>query len=248
MEIIVCIRRMIPEPQLGQSIINPLDRNALEEGLKLKEKLSGKVVVLTMDASPAGRALEEALAMGADEALFLCDRRYSGADTLATANALSYGIRHLGVFDLILCGNESTAGATGHVGPQLAELLGLPHITYVRKIEVIGDRRFLVERALEHGYMRAEVELPAVLAVVREINYPRFPTVSGIMAAAEKEVKVWDAEEIGADPQNIGVGGSCTCLVRQFKRQFQRRREVLQGPPEEVVGKAVERLDELGAI
>ncbi len=225
-----------------------MDRNALEEGLKLKEKLSGKVVVLTMDAPPARRALEEALAMGADEAVFLCDTRYSEADTLATARALSYGIRRLGVFDLILCGNESTAGATGHVGPQLAELLGLPHITYVRGIEVIGDRKFLVERALEHGYMKIEVRLPAVLAVVKEINYPRFPTVSGIMAAAEKEVRIWDAEEIGADPRHIGAEGSCTWVLRQFEQKSDRRREVLEGRPEEVVRKAVERLVKLRVI
>jgi len=248
MDIIVCIRRITQEPQPGQSILNPLDRNALEEALKLRDKLSGKVVALTMDAPPARRALEEAIAMGADEAVFLCDSAFAKADSLATASALSYGIHRLGHFDLILCGNESLAGATGQVGPQLAELLELPHVTYVRKIEVIGKNRLLVERALEHGYMKVEVQFPVVLAVVKEINRPRLPTVWGIMAAAEKEVKVCTAKDIGAELQNIGLDGSGTCMLREFRRSFDRRKEVLVGPPEEVVRKAVERLKDLGAI
>jgi electron transfer flavoprotein beta subunit len=239
MDIIVCIRRITQEPQPGQSILNPLDRNALEEALRLKERLSGKVTALTMDAPPARRALEEAIAMGADETM---------ADSLATAYALSYGIRSLGHFDLILCGNESLAGATGQVGPQLAELLGLPHVTSVRKIESINGKRFLIERALEHGYMKVEVELPAMLAVVKEINSPRLPTVWGIMAVAEKEIKICTAKEIGAEPQNIGVKGSPSCALREFKKTFDRRKEILSGPPEEVVRKAVDRLFELGAI
>ncbi len=248
MDIIVCIRRITQEPQPGQSILNPLDRNALEEALRLKEKLSGKVTALTMDAPPGRRALEEAIAMGADETMFLCDNAFAKADSLATAYALSYGIRSLGHFDLILCGNESLAGATGQVGPQLAEILGIPHVTSVRKIDILKGNRSLVERALEHGYMRVEVELPAVLSVVKEINSPRLPTVWGIMAAAEKEIKICTANEIGAEPQNIGVKGSPSCALREFKKSFDRRKEILSGPPEEVVRKAVDRLVELGAI
>ncbi len=248
MDIVVCIRRITQEPQPGQSILNPLDRNALEEALRLKEKLSGKVTALTMDAPPGRRALEEAVAMGADETMFLCDNAFARADSLATAYALSYGIRSQGHFDLILCGNESLAGATGQVGPQLAELLGISHVTFVRKIESINGNRFLIERALEHGYMRVEVELPAVLSVVKEINTPRLATVWGIMAAAEKEVKICTANEIAAEPQNIGVKGSPSCALREFKKTFDRRKEILSGPPEEVVRKAVDRLVELGAI
>lgn len=248
MDVIVCIRRITQEPEPGQSILNPLDRNALEEALRLKERLSGKVTALTMDAPPARRALEEAITMGADETMFLCDNVFAKADSLATAYALSYGIRSLGHFDLILCGNESLAGATGQVGPQLAELLGVPHVTSVRKMESINENRFLVERALEHGCMKVEVDLPAVLAVVKEINSPRLPTVWGIMSAAEKEIKICTAKEIGAELQNIGVRGSPSCALREFKKTFDRRKEILSGPPEKAVKKAVERLIELGAI
>jgi electron transfer flavoprotein beta subunit len=248
MDIIVCIRRITQEPQPGQSILNPLDRNALEEALMLKERLSGKVTALTMDAPPGRRALEEAIAMGADETMFLCDNAFAKADSLATAYALSYGIRSLGHFDLVLCGNESLAGATGQVGPQLAEILGIPHVTSVRKIESINGDRFLTERALEHGYMKVEVELPAVLSVVKEINSPRLATVWGIMAAAEKEIKICTANEIEAEPQNIGVMGSPSCALREFKKSFDRRKEIFSGTAEEVVKKAVSRLVELGAI
>jgi electron transfer flavoprotein beta subunit len=248
MDIIVCIRRITQEPQPGQSMLNPLDRNALEEALRLKERLSGKVTALTMDAPPGRRALEEAVAMGAGETMFLCDNAFARADSLATAYALSYGIRSLGHFDLVLCGNESLAGATGQVGPQLAEILGIPHITSVRKIESIKKNRFLIERALEHGYMKVEVELPALLAVAKEINSPRLATVWGIMAAAEKEIKICTASEIGAEPRNIGVTGSPSCAIREFKKTFDRRKEIISGPPGEVVKKAVERLIELGAV
>lgn len=248
MDIIVCIKRIRQEPQSQRSIINPQDRNALEEALTLKEKFSGKVIALTMGSPPARRALEEALAIGADEAVFLCDSSFTGADTLATAYTLFYGIRDLGHFDLILCGNESMTGATGHVGPQLAELLQIPHVTYARKIQAIDEKRLLVERALEYGFMKVEVELPAVIAVVTGINSPRLPTVSGIMAAADKEVKIWSAKDIGAEPQNVGLEGSPTCALRQVEKRFQRRKEILAGPAEEVVGKAVERLKELGVL
>ena len=248
MDIIVCIRRITQEPEPGLSILNPLDRNALEEGLRLKEKLSGKVTALTMDAPPAQRALEEAIAMGADDTMFLCDNAFAKADSLATAYALSYGIHSLGHFDLILCGNESLAGATGQVGPQLAEILGIPHVTSVTKIDSITENRFIIQRALEHGYMKVEVELPAVLAVVREINSPRLPTVWGIMAASEKEIKVCTAKEIGAELHNIGVKGSPSCALRELRKTSDRRKEILTGSPREAVKKAVERLIELGAI
>ena len=186
--------------------------------------------------------------MGADEAVFLCDSAFSGADTLATAHALFYGIGALGRFDLVLCGNESMTGGTGHVGPQLAELLEVPHVTHVRRVEVVDQDRLLVDRALEQGYVRLEVGLPAVLAVVKEVNTPRLPTVSGIMAAAEKDIRVLSAKDVGADSQRIGVEGSPTRELRQVESRSERKKEVLSGPPEEAVRKAVERLKELRAI
>lgn len=248
MDIIVCIRRVTQEQEPRQSKINPPDRNALEEALKLKERFSGKVIVLTMDAPVANGALEEALAVGADEGILICDNSCSGADTLATAYTLTCGVRSIGHFDLILCGNESTAGATGQVGPQLAEFLELPHVTHARQMDVSDEKSALVERALEYGYMKVDIQLPAVIAVVRGINRPRLPTVTGIMEAAEKEVKVWRADDIGAESHNIGLEGSPTCTLGEIERRYERGREIFTGPPEESVKKAVTKLKELGVI
>lgn len=248
MDIIVCIKRIRHYTDAGSSIINPLDRNALEEGLRLKERFSGRVTALAMGSPPAKRALEEALALGADEAVFLCDSSFNGADTLATAYALYYAVRRLARFNLILCGNESTTGATGHVGPELAELLRIPHTSYARKVETNDGKRLLVERVFEDGHIKIEVDLPALVAVVKDINRPRLPTVSGIMEAGRKKIQVWTATEIGADPKNIGFEGSPTRVMRQISKNFARKKEVLTGPADEVVKKAVARLKQLGVL
>jgi electron transfer flavoprotein beta subunit len=245
-EIIVCVKRTREESR--RSIINPLDRHALEEALALRERFPGRVTALAMGSPPARRALDEALAMGADEAVFLCDSAFSGADTLSTARALSCGIAQLGHFDLVLCGNESITGATGHVGPQLAVLLRLPHVTCVKKIEVADEGRLLVDRAVEQGHVRLEVRLPAILAVAKGVNHPRLPTVSGIMAAADKEVRVLSAEDVGAEPGTVGLEGSHTRELRLVESRSERKREILGGPPEEAVRRAVARLKELSAI
>jgi electron transfer flavoprotein beta subunit len=247
-DIIVCIKRVRLNPEASKSIINPLDKAALEEGLRLKERFSGRVVVLTMGSPPARRALEEALAIGADEAVFLCDDSFDGADTLATAYALFYGIRRLPRFDLILCGNESTTGATGHVGPELAELLGIPHVSYARKLDSSDGKRITVERVFEDGYIKVEIELPALVAVLRGINQPRLPTVAGIMEAAGKKIEVWSAKDISADPERVGLEGSPTRALREVPKTFERKKEIITGPAEEAVKKAVARLKELGVL
>lgn len=248
MDTIVCIKRMRHNTEAGRFVINPLDKAALEEGLRLKERFSGRVIALTMGSPPARRALEEALAMGADEAVFLCDDSFNGADTLATAYTLFYGIRRLPRFDLILCGNESTTGATGHVGPELAELLGIPHVSYARKLDTSDGKRFIVERLFEDGYIKVEIELPALVAVLRGTNQPRLPTVSGIMEAAGKKIEVWSAKDIGADREKVGLEGSPTRALRQVSKTFDRKKEIITGPAEEAVKKAVARLKELGVL
>jgi electron transfer flavoprotein beta subunit len=247
-DIIVCIKRVRHQIDAGRSIINPPDRNALEEGLRLRERFGGKVTVLTMGSPPARRALEEALALGADEAIFLCDSLFNGADTLATAYALYYATRRLAPFDLILCGNESSTGATGHVGPELAELLGIPHVSYARKINTSDAKRLIVERLFEDGYLKVEIKLPALVAVLRGINQPRLPTVSGIVEAAGKKIEVWGTKDIGADLERVGLEGSPTRALRQVFKTFERKKEILTGPPEEVVKRAVARLKELGVL
>lgn len=264
LNIVVCIKQ-VPDPEYFSkvsldpvtktisregipAIINPLDKNALEEGLRIKEKFSGKVAVITMGPPQARNALEEALAMGADEAFLLCDRAFAAADTLGTAYALAPGIQKIGHFDLILCGNETVDSGTGHVGPQIAQFLNIACLTNVKEIALDGERTLVVKRALERGYMRVKVELPALLAVNKEINKPRLTTAFGIIAAAEKEIKVWDCRELGVSPDNVGISGSPTRVVEIFPRPQRRRGEIITGSPEEAVKRATERLKELGAL
>lgn len=227
------------------TIINPLDRNALEEGLRLREEFSGKVTVISMGPPQARDVLEEALATGADNAILLCDQTFAGADTLATAYSLAYCIQKLGQFDLVLCGNETIDSATGQVGPQLAELLNVSHVNYVNRIVFEPGKNLIVERALEHGYMKVRAKLPALLSVVKEINQPRLPTVWGIIEAREKEIQVWGAADVKAVPDTIGLVGSPTQVTGIFKREMKRKNEILEGPSAEIARKAVARLREL---
>ncbi len=230
------------------TVINPLDRHAIEEALKIREEFSGKVTVVSMGPPQARRALEEALAMGADNAILLCDKSFAGADTLATAYSLACCIRKFGSFNLILCGNETIDSATGQVGPQLAEFLDIPHVTSVKQITIEQSNSLIVKQALEQGYMKVRVELPALLAVTKEINQPRLATVWAIMEAKSKEIKVWGASDIGASADMIGLAGSPTQVTGVFERVTTRKKEIYQGVSLHIAKRAVERLQELIAV
>ncbi|MHC1584680.1 MAG: electron transfer flavoprotein subunit beta/FixA family protein [Candidatus Syntropharchaeia archaeon] len=263
MRIIVCIKQ-VPDPEHFSeikidvdkkaikregipSIVNPLDKNAIEEGLRIRERFGGEVIAISMGPPQAVDALREALAMGVDRAILLSDREFAGADTLATSYTLSLGIKKLGEFDLVICGNETVDGGTTHVPPQLSEFLGIPHVTYVREVQ-FSDEKVIMKRGIEHGYMLVEGKIPLLIAVTREINKPRYPTIVGIMEAAKKEIEVWGVEEIGAEKERIGLKGSPVQVSGVFEIELKRKREVLKGPPEEVVKKVVERLHEFGVI
>lgn len=264
MNIVVCIKQ-VPNPEQFSKIkidpvsgainregipavINPLDRHALEEALRIRERFLGKVIAVSMGPPQAKEALEEALAMGVDDAVLLCDQAFAAADTLATAYPLAGAIKKLGKFALILCGNETVDGATGQVGPQVAELLGIPHVTYVDKVEFVDEGSMIVTRTIERGYLKIEVRLPALLTVVRKINQFRLPTAMGIIEAIRKEIKVWNAEYIEAQNETIGLDGSPTRVIGGFELESKRKGEILEGSPEVMAREAVAKLRELGAI
>jgi len=198
------------------SIINPFDVYAIEEALRLKEKHGGSTAVLTMGPPQAVEALREAISLGIDEAYLVSDKAFAGSDTLATAYALSFAIRKLGGADVILMGRQAIDGDTGQVGPGVAENLGLPHVTDIRKIEEIADGRIVVERLLEEGYARIAARLPVVLTVVKEINEPRLPSLKGKMAAKKKEIPTLKAADIEADVGRLGLNGSPTQVMKIF--------------------------------
>ena len=262
LEIIVCIKE-VPDPGYFSKIsldpvtktitregipavINPVDRNALEEGLRIRERYSGRVSVLTMGPPQARRALEEALAMGADEAFLLCDEAFAEADTLATAYSLACVIRDMGHFDLILCGNETVDSGTCQVGPQLAQLLDIACVSNVKEITFEEEMSLVAKQALEGGYMRVKVRLPALITVTKEINKPRLVTAFGIIEAAEKEIKERCCKDVEADPKCIGRAGSPTEVIEAFELPLRRKGEIMTGVPEEAIKKAIEKIRELG--
>lgn len=229
-------------------IISPLDTNAIEEALRIKEARGGKVTVISMGPANTVEILAWAFALGADDAVLLTDRAFAGADTLATAYALACGIKKIGDFDLILLGNESLDGSTGQVGPQVAEFLDIPHVTSVEKIDFVDEDTLRVRSRIEFGYMLIETRLPVTLAVTKEINEPRIPSVFGALWATEKEAKQWSADDVGVDKAKIGLDGSPTYVPEVSNIEVQRRGEVLQGEPAEIARQLVEKLRTDGVI
>lgn len=261
LNIVVCIKQ-VPDPEHFDritldpvtgairregvpSLTNPLDRHAMEEALRIREQRGGTVSVITMGPPQARKSLEDALAMGADRGAILCDPTFAGADSLVTAHVLSRGIRTLGPFDLILCGNESVDGATGQVTPQLAEFLDIPHVTCARKITLTDEKTALVERAVEGGYLRVEVTLPAVISVLKGINRYRLPTAMGIMAAADREIIEWGCSV--CEPAG-GIPVSPTKVAEVFESSLKRKVTMLAGTPEEMARDLLHRLREMEAL
>jgi electron transfer flavoprotein beta subunit len=215
------------------SIINPEDKNALEEALKLKESMGANVVVISMGPPQAEDALREALAMGADEAILLSDRAFAGADTWATATTLGYALKKIGDFDLVLAGRQAIDGDTAQVGPQLAEFLKVPQVTYVRELTVEGAQ-VRAKRAVEDGYEDIEATLPALLTITKEANTPRYPPAGAIISAyREQKVTRWGVSDINADPETLGLKGSPTQVKRSFSPPPKEPGQIIKGAPSE---------------
>ncbi|MBI5557867.1 MAG: electron transfer flavoprotein subunit beta/FixA family protein [Deltaproteobacteria bacterium] len=255
MKIIVCIKQ-VPDakdvrldPKTNtlaregvQSIINPYDRHALEEAVRIKENMGGTVTVMTMGPPQAEEILREAVSCGADEAVLVSDRAFAGADTLATTYTLSQAIKKIGGADLILCGKQAIDGDTAQVGPGLAVRMGMPYVTCVRKISAAKDKPFIVERLMDDGYDEIEIELPALFTVVKEINEPRLPSLKGKMKAKKLSVTTLTAADINADASQLGLKGSPTWVVRVFAPQFKGQRTMIQGTVQEQVDQLAEKI------
>lgn len=258
MNIIVCIKQ-VPgttnvqiNPETNtlmrdrvEAIINPLDLYALEEGLRLKERLGGTVTVLTMGPPQAEQALREAISYGVDQVILVSDPAFAGADTWATSYTLAKAIQKIGAFDLILCGKQAIDGDTAQVGPGIAEQLDIPFVAWVRKIESIQDGTIRVERMMDDGYDVLDMPLPALITVVKEINEPRLPSLRGKMAAKRAQIPVWSAEELGVDLDHVGLKGSPTQVIRIFTPERKGRGEIFDGDVEESVSKLVGQLKEM---
>jgi electron transfer flavoprotein beta subunit len=227
-----------------ESIINPDDRHALELALSLKGDLGGKATVLSMGPPQAIDAISEALGMGIDEGILLSDRNFAGADTWATAFTLGMAVKKIGTYDLIICGRQAIDGDTAQIGPQVAEFLGLPQLTYVREIEKIDTKHIEVRRGLEDGYERMSSPLPALITVTGELNKPRFPRVDFLIdACGEKaKIKVWNVADLGITVQEVGLIGSLTRVIKTFSPKVKREGEMLQGTKDEVIAQLVDKM------
>jgi electron transfer flavoprotein beta subunit len=224
------------------SVLGPLDKRALEEGLRLRETHGGKVRVMAMAPSLARENLVEALAMGADEAYLLTDRGFAGSDTWATSLALSRGLRKLGQFDLILCGSVSLDGSTGHVGAQLAEFLAIRNVSQVVAVESIGAGKVRSRSLVQSGTRVLESRLPALLTVTREINTPRFTSLFGVIEAESKPLITWSAADLGLAAHEVGFNGSPTQTGDIFLPEMKRQAEMISGEPEELVKIIVDKI------
>jgi len=225
------------------SILNPDDRNAIEEALVLKDKNpEANVTVITMGPPQAKEVLLECLAMGADRAILVSDRAFAGADTWATSETLAGTIKKLGGYDVIFCGRQAIDGDTAQVGPQIAERLNVPQVTYVEALEEQGND-LIVKRKLEDGYEMIKIAKPALLTAIKELNVPRYPSVGGIVTAVqEKEVEVWTVNDIDVDLTQIGLKGSPTKVKKSFTPDVKGKGVILEGSPEEVAVKLVANL------
>ncbi|MFN3967065.1 MAG: electron transfer flavoprotein subunit beta/FixA family protein [Endomicrobiia bacterium] len=231
-----------------ESIINPFDEYAIEEGVRLKEKVKGKVTVITMGPPQAEQALREALSRGADEAILISDKAFAGADTLATSYTLAQAIKKIGQFDLIICGKQASDGDTAQVGPGIAEKLDIPHVAYVGKIEEIRPGYIRVQRMMEDGHDIIEMPLPALITVVKEINTPRLPSLRGMMFSKKAQIPCWTAETLQADKNKIGLTGSPTQVMKIFYPPARKGGEKLVGDAQEMARQLVEKLKKLQVI
>ena len=173
-----------------ESIVNPLDLYAIETGIQLKEEFGGKVTVLTMGPPNAAKALREAISMGCDDGILISSMKFSGSDTWATSYVISNAIKEIGAYDLILTGERATDGDTGQVGPGIASFLDVTLATYVSKIVEIKDNEITIERLVEDGYETLKMTMPSLLTVVKEISYPRLPTLRGKQKAKKRRFLV----------------------------------------------------------
>ena len=260
MNIVVCIKQ-VPDTKGGVkfnpdgtldrasmlAIMNPDDKAGLEAALRLKDETGAKVTVVTMGLPKADDMLREALAMGADEAVLITDRRLGGADTWATSSTIAAGLKKLD-YDLIITGRQAIDGDTAQVGPQIAEHLGLPVISYAEAIKVEGNS-VIVQRQYEDRYHEIKAQMPCLITALAELNEPRYMTPGGIFDAFDKEVTVWGRDDLtDLDDANIGLAGSPTKIAKASDKVRKGAGEKVALDPKESVEYIVGKLKEKHVI
>lgn len=255
MKIVVCVKQ-VPDtnevridPVTGTliregipTIMNPDDKNALEEALRIKDETGATVTVITMGPLQAEKVLREAMAMGADEGILLTDRAFAGADTWATSLAIAKAIEKIG-YDMIFAGRQAIDGDTAQVGPEIGEHLNIPQITYVERVELEGNG-LKVRRSLEDGYETIRVKMPCILTAVKELNKPRYMDMGHIFACYSKDIRIMTADELDVDKKELGLSGSPTKVKKSFTKGPKGQGEKVELPPFEAAQLVASKLKE----
>jgi electron transfer flavoprotein beta subunit len=261
MKIVVCIKqvpdtfevKIDPETKRivregVESIINPYDNYAIEEAVRIKERFGGTVTAISMGPPQAEKALRDTIAMGADDAILLSDRQFAGSDTLATSYILSCAIRKMGDVDVIVCGRETLDGSTGQVGPEIANHLSIPYVTYVSKITNISEGVMDCTRLMEDHYEELKARLPVLITVIKEINQPRIPSLKGMMKAKKAQINLWQCGNVEGEPCHYGQDGSPTRVVDVWTEQMQKAGRKVEGDAEELASALMDELKNLGVL
>lgn len=263
MKIIVCVKQVPdttgkvavnPDGTLNRAsmpaITNPDDKNAVEAALQIKDQTGCKVVIVSMGPPPAEGMLRELMAMGADEAVLVSAREFGGSDTFATSQIIAAAIHKLGLEkgDMVFCGRQAIDGDTAQVGPQIAEKLGLPQVSYVADIQMGEDGSITCKRMLEDGYMTVKTQTPCLLTCIKELNTPRYMSVPGIVDCYSKPLSVFDFNALKDEPlielNTIGLKGSPTNILTSFTPPLKGAGMMLEGADKETCAKLADLLAE----
>lgn len=259
MKILVCIKQVPETNQVevdergvlkrdgAASKLNPYDLYALETALRIREQAGGEVLVVTMGPPQAAAVIREAYMMGADRGYVFSDRKFAGADVLATSYTLSQGIKALGLtLDLIICGRQTTDGDTAQVGPAIAEYLGIPHVAWVRGIVKVSNEDITVEMDMASTVEVARMKFPCLITVEKDIFQPRLPSYRKKLASADREVQMAGyADFFDQDEARYGLKGSATQVERIFNPESSGTRELWRGTGNELRDKLLSKLTEL---
>ncbi|MDF2677572.1 MAG: electron transfer flavoprotein subunit beta [Bacillota bacterium] len=259
MNILVCIKQ-VPgtnkvevDPVTGvlkrngvESKMNPYDLYAIETALRIRDQRGGTVSVITMGPGQASSVIREAFAMGVDNGALISDRKFGGADVLATSYTIAQGIKKIGNFDLILCGKQTTDGDTAQVGPEVAEWLDIPSMSNVSKIVEVLDEAVVVEMDMSHDIEIAKVQFPCLLAVEKDIFMPRLPSYTKKQATKDREITVITFDDLDdKNEKHYGLNGSPTQVQRIFPPSVNAHREMWKGTGEELTVKLLNKIKEL---
>ncbi len=242
MKIVVCVKQVPDTADIKwtenntmvregvESIMNPFDEYAVETAVKIKEaNPDTTITVLTMGPPQAKDVLKRSVAMGADEAILISDKKFAGADTQATSRTLAAAIKNkVGEYDLIIAGMYAIDGDTAQTGPSVAEHLGIAQVTYAKEIEYSGGQSVIVKREVDEGVQKAEMQLPGVVCMLKCDYEPRKPSIKGTMKANKTQIPEYSAEDLGLDPSEIGIKGSPTFVSKAFRPEQRQSGEMIQ--------------------